>query len=215
MKTRNLIILGSIISLTVIGTVIINLTYGQYMWKEQVDGLEQIDMINDIPLSISSAKEFLKMDCEDLNHIYPEFPNKEVADAWNARMHECINAQESTSAPMSDLTSNLDETGNLSGYDSVTELATLQKMSCDEIISRNQLGGDYLTKENRSYVKDRLQECDEEMKATEEYAQFRELRCDELVAFDGKLDVINSQQVRDYIAREIIDCKNRNYYVGN
>lgn len=45
-------------------------------------------------LSIPSAQEFLQMDCEDLNHLYPEFPSKEIADAWITRMHECLNEQE-------------------------------------------------------------------------------------------------------------------------
>ena len=44
--------------------------------------------------SIPSAKEFLQMDCEDLNRHYPEFPSEEVADAWITRMHECLNEQE-------------------------------------------------------------------------------------------------------------------------
>ena len=43
---------------------------------------------------IPSAQEFLNMDCEDLNHLYPEFPNEDVADAWITRMHECFNEQE-------------------------------------------------------------------------------------------------------------------------
>ena len=44
--------------------------------------------------SIPSVQEFLQMDCEDLNHLYPEFPSEEVADAWVTRMHECLNEQE-------------------------------------------------------------------------------------------------------------------------
>lgn len=44
--------------------------------------------------SIPSAQEFLKMDCEDLNHLYPEFPSEDVADAWITRMHECLNQQD-------------------------------------------------------------------------------------------------------------------------
>ena len=44
--------------------------------------------------SVPSPQEFLTMDCEDLNHLYPEFPSKEVADAWITRMHECLNEQE-------------------------------------------------------------------------------------------------------------------------
>lgn len=44
--------------------------------------------------SIPSAQEFLRMGCEDLNHLYPEFPSEEVADAWITRMHECLNEQE-------------------------------------------------------------------------------------------------------------------------
>ena len=44
--------------------------------------------------SIPSVQEFLQMDCEDLNHLYPEFPSEDVADAWITRMHECLNEQE-------------------------------------------------------------------------------------------------------------------------
>ncbi|WP_237089322.1 hypothetical protein [Nitrosopumilus adriaticus] len=44
--------------------------------------------------SIPSAQEFLNMDCEDLNHHYPEFPSEDVADAWITRMHQCLNEQE-------------------------------------------------------------------------------------------------------------------------
>jgi len=195
-----LIIIGIIASSSVAIFAMIDVYQGQTEWKEKVGGLKEVS-------SIPSAQEFLKMDCENLNHLYPEFPSVEVADAWNTRMHECINEQES----ISDLDVKPNEIDNMSEYDSVTELETLQQMSCDEIIYRNQFGENYLSKESRSYVKDRLQECDEEMKTTEEYAQFRELSCEELVAYDEKLDVINSQQVRDYVAREIIDCKNRNY----
>ena len=43
---------------------------------------------------IPSVQEFLQMDCEDLNHLYPEFPSEEVADAWITRMHECLNDSE-------------------------------------------------------------------------------------------------------------------------
>jgi len=43
---------------------------------------EQTKLTDDIPSTIPSAQEFLKMDCEDLNHIYPEFPSVEVADTF-------------------------------------------------------------------------------------------------------------------------------------
>ncbi|EIJ65756.1 hypothetical protein BD31_I0805 [Candidatus Nitrosopumilus salaria BD31] len=190
-----------------IAVLILFAFYGVVSLIDNVSESEQTKLIGDINSSIPSAQEFLKMDCEDLNHIYPEFPSVEVADAWNTRMHECIDEQESR---LSNLVAKSDETKNLSDHESA-ELETLQKMSCDEIISRNNLGGDYLTKANRLFVKKRLQECDEEMKSTEEYSKFSKLSCDELVVYDGKLDVINSQQVRDYVTREIIDCKNQNY----
>ena len=48
------------------------------------------------PTSLPSPTEFLVMGCEELSHLYPDFSNKESADAWNARMHECINQEEST-----------------------------------------------------------------------------------------------------------------------
>lgn len=68
-------------------------------YEERVNGKlvtepEQTKIIDNIPLTIPSAQEFLNMDCEDLNHLYPEFPSKEVADAWITRMHECLNEQE-------------------------------------------------------------------------------------------------------------------------
>jgi len=91
MKTRLLIIIGII----VIGITIIFLTYGQDVLKEQNGELEQTKMIDSEIVLIPSAKEFLKMDCEDLNHMFPEFPSVDVADAWNTRMHECINEGES------------------------------------------------------------------------------------------------------------------------
>lgn len=43
---------------------------------------------------VPSPKEFLKMDCEDLNDMYPDFPSEEIADAWITRMHECLNQQD-------------------------------------------------------------------------------------------------------------------------
>ncbi|MGY5147907.1 MAG: hypothetical protein ACW9W4_07910 [Candidatus Nitrosopumilus sp. bin_7KS] len=52
--------------------------------------------------SIPSAQEFLQMDCEDLNHLYPEFPNENVADAWITRMHECLNEQENEKQKLED-----------------------------------------------------------------------------------------------------------------
>ena len=94
MKTRLLIITGSIVAIIVIGSVVISLTYGQDVWKEQVGGLEQTGMIDDDVL-IRYTTEFLFMDCEYLTHMFPEFPSVEVADALNTRMHECINEQKS------------------------------------------------------------------------------------------------------------------------
>ena len=58
--------------------------------QEMLDCLEKIRDNSSIP----SAQEFLKMDCKELEHHFPEFPNKEVADAWITRMHECLTEQE-------------------------------------------------------------------------------------------------------------------------
>ena len=51
-------------------------------------------IVNTEVVVIPSPEEFLKMDCEDLNHIYPDFPSEDVADAWITRMHECLNQQD-------------------------------------------------------------------------------------------------------------------------
>lgn len=76
-------------------------------YEERVNGKlvtesEQTKIINNIPLTIPSAQEFLNMDCEDLNHLYPEFSSKEVTDAWITRMHECLNEQENTKQELED-----------------------------------------------------------------------------------------------------------------
>ena len=59
--------------------------------------------------SIPSVQEFLQMDCEDLNHLYPEFPSEEVADAWITRMHECLNEQENDEHKVIELFKNTPE----------------------------------------------------------------------------------------------------------
>ncbi|NND86857.1 MAG: hypothetical protein HKM23_06000 [Nitrosopumilus sp.] len=64
-------------------------TYGKG-GQEMLDCLEKIRDNSSIP----SAQKFLNMDCKELEHLFPEFPNKEVADAWITRMHECLNEQE-------------------------------------------------------------------------------------------------------------------------
>ena len=47
------------------------------------------------------------------------------------------------------------------------------------------------------------------MMESEEFAIYRELGCDGWIAMDGKLHIINSNQVRDWVALEILDCKGR------
>jgi len=106
MKTRVLIIIGMIAG-------IIILTYSLYAISEinepqrpsdcrfkygkgTPEMLECMEKFREI-VSIPTAQEFLEMNCEELTHLYPEFPSKEVADAWNTRMHECIIEQESLS----------------------------------------------------------------------------------------------------------------------
>ena len=69
--------------------------------------------------TIPSAEEFLKMDCKDLTHLFPEFPNVDVADAWNTRMHECINEQESLLLQ--------------------TELEKWNKISCIEVLNNPEM----------------------------------------------------------------------------
>ena len=95
MKTRLLIIIGAVLTLLSLSAIVMIETYqGQLEWKEKVGGLEEAEMKTTDIVAIPSANEFLRMDCEDLNHFYPEFPNEDVADAWITRMHECLNEQE-------------------------------------------------------------------------------------------------------------------------
>ncbi len=90
------------------------------------------------------------------------------------------------------------------------ELQTLQEMSCDEIKydSYNRIDG-YLSGDNREFARDRILDCRAEMMESEEFAIYRELGCDGWIAMDGKLHIINSNQVRDWVALEILDCKGR------
>jgi hypothetical protein len=90
------------------------------------------------------------------------------------------------------------------------ELQTLQKMSCDEIKydSYNRKDG-YLSGDNREFARDKILDCRAEMMESEEFAIYRELGCDGWIAMDGKLHIINSNQVRDWVALEILDCKGR------
>ena len=78
--------MGIIASGPVAVFVIIDVYQVQIEWKEKVGGLKDT--------TIPSAREFLQMDCEDLNRHYPEFPSEKVADAWITRMHQCLNEQE-------------------------------------------------------------------------------------------------------------------------
>ena len=142
MKIRLLIIIGIIASGFVAAFVIIDVYQGQIEYKEKVGGLKDTS-------SIPSAQEFLKMDCKELEHLFPEFPNKEVADAWNFRMHECINEQESLIPQVNDPKTNKDITA---------EMENLQQMSCDEIIQRN-TEGEYLSSENRKFARDKTLDC--------------------------------------------------------
>ena len=59
--------------------------------KRYEDNLE--NHASDI-IVIPSTDEFLRMNCDDLNHMYPDFPSEEIADAWITRMHECLNQQD-------------------------------------------------------------------------------------------------------------------------
>lgn len=76
-----------------IAVLILFTFYGVMNLIGNVSEPEETKMINDAPLDIPSVKEFLSMDCEEINHLYPEFSSEEVADAWNIRMHECLNEQ--------------------------------------------------------------------------------------------------------------------------
>ncbi len=75
------LLIGSLSVLTVIGL---------FFASVSTDEVTPSKMNTDIVL-IPTVQEFLKMDCEELEHIFPEFPSVKVADAWNTRMHECIN----------------------------------------------------------------------------------------------------------------------------
>ena len=158
MKTRILIIIGIAALGFVVSFVMIETYHGQIEWKEKVGGLKDIS-------SISSVQEFLEMDCEDLNHIFQEFPSVEVADAWNTRMHECINEKES-------LLSKTTEPRREKGI--VAEMEDLQQMSCDDIIQRN-TEGEYQSKDNRMFVREKVLDCSD----TEEFFAIN-ASCEEL-----------------------------------
>ncbi len=135
-------------AIAIMGIVIINITYGQYVWKEQMSRIEETKMINDNISVIPSAKEFLKMDCDELEHIFQEFPDKETADAWNTRMHECI-----------------DEQGNIAPLmiqprdkEISDETEDLRQMSCDGIIQRD-AEGEYLNSDNRKFAREKVLDC--------------------------------------------------------
>ena len=131
-----------------IGSLSVLTAIGLFFASMSTDEVTPSEMNTDIVL-IPSAQEFLKMDCKELEHIFPEFPSVEVADAWNTRMHECINEQESLqleiSMPVID-----------KGI--IAEMENLQQMSCDEIIQRN-TEGEYLSSENRKFAREKVLGC--------------------------------------------------------
>ena len=100
------------------------------------------------PVSIPSAEEFLEMDCDELEHIFQEFPDKETADAWNTRMHECIDEQENTAPLMIQPREK----------EVLDEIEHLRQMSCDEIIQRN-TEGRYLSNDNRKFAREKVLDC--------------------------------------------------------
>ena len=91
-----------------------------------------------------------------------------------------------------------------------TYVESLQLMSCDEIIYYNQFEAKNLTQEERKFVRDSLKECSDEVMQSEEFTMYSGLDCNGLIAMDGKLHEINSKQVRDWVALEILDCKGQN-----
>lgn len=98
--------------------------------------------------SIPSAQEFLEMDCDELENLFQEFPDKETADAWNKRMHECMDEQENIPPPVIQ-----------PRYKEISEeLKNLKQMSCDEIIQRN-TEGQYLSDDNRKFAREKVLDC--------------------------------------------------------
>jgi hypothetical protein len=166
MKSRLWIILGIIIiSGSVAVFAIIDVYQGQIEWREKVGGLKDIS-------SIPSAQEFLKMDCKELEHLFPEFPSKEAADAWNTRMHECITKQE----PSLSQTSNSEIDKKIA-----SEMENLQQMSCDEIIEYNSDTRQYQNSDNRKFAREKVLECSD----TEESFAVN-ATCEELyIRYDG------------------------------
>lgn len=154
MNTRLLIVVGSMMAIAIMGIIVINITYGQYVWKEQIGGLNETKMIDDDISAIPSAKEFLKMNCDELEHIFQEFPDKETADAWNTRMHECIDEQEN-------IASFISQPQDMEISD---EMENLKQMSCDEIMQRN-TEGPYLSNGNRKFAREKVLDCSD----TEEF----------------------------------------------
>ena len=121
---------------------------------------QEIQTIDSDIVVIPSPEEFLRMDCEDLNHMYPDFPNEDVADAWISRMHECINEQKSSQSQTNEL-----------GMDKeiATEVEKLQQMSCDEIFERN-TQGEYKSKQNREIAREKLIDCDRLISSALDYS---------------------------------------------
>ena len=136
-KMKNSIMIISIM----IAIVFLGISFG-------VVGLEETKTINDSISAIPSAKEFLKMDCDELEHIFQEFPDKETADAWNTRMHECIDQQEDASPLMI----------QPRDKEISDEIEGLKQMSCDEIIQRN-TEGQYLNSDNRKFAREKVLDC--------------------------------------------------------
>ncbi len=100
------------------------------------------------PSKIPSAEEFLEMTCNDLEHIFQEFPDKKTADAWNTRMHECAKEPLHVASVVS--TTGIEEI--------LEEMQNLRQMSCNEIIQRN-TEGKYLSSDNRKLARDKVLDC--------------------------------------------------------
>ncbi len=115
--------------------------------------------------SVPSAEEFLKMDCKYLEHVFPEFPSVEVADAWNVRMHECMDEQGMLQFEV--------KVADVDG-ESAFEMDKLRQMSCDEIIQRN-TEGNYLDGDNRAFAREKVLDCSDEEESFAAHASCEEL----------------------------------------
>lgn len=154
--------------------------------------------LTDAP-SVPSAQEFLKMNCTEIDHKFPEFPSKEVADTWNTRMHECMNEQESLQ-----LQTQLEKRDTLSGLgllnSIVTEMEYLQQMSCDEIIQRN-TEGEYLSKDNRNFARENTSTCNDKQESPIRYGHCSTI----LIIAQTQLNFY-SDDPKDGLINRIHDC---------